>query len=353
MRKDNNLILKWNQALNIDCSVKGVKLCKKHFAPNYILKLQTGRHRLHPKAFPIPITPSGHSSKLVPKKVSIVVAEMVGDEMDGEMTMEVLDEDEIGEIPEEAEVAEEIGSQCHHVTGDDHENGPLHDHDKDSIYENEEFEDNRELREDFSDGTSVKCDSDASVHIVCGLPSLDHLTYLCKKYESLKSNVKDIKARIIMTMMMLKNNLSYEFLGILFRCSAGKVSYTVKETLAVLSEILSPAIFWQEKGNVRLPICFQKFKNIRAIVQCLEVSVEKPSCINCRKRLFSTKKSSHTVKFVIAVAPCGTTAFISDSYGGATESTDIIDSSGFVNKFEEGDAIMADEGLLIGLIGNV
>lgn len=423
VKKDGNLLLKWNQALGIDCSVKGVKICKTHFESKHILQLVTGRHRLHPNAFPLPLPDPcmlrvpRTRGKTVPKakEISEEQTESLEDHSERQ-DADVISKEYVADTTEKAmetkqftlnerleDEGEEICSHSLHVTGDhdvaeslhppadylnqpedphnvpeslhlsddyfnepedlhtpeeylnepeDHPHLPGDNHSLQSrpstisCYANDEFLDNTELNE-----SCVKVDSDNSAKIVCGLPSLDHLAFLCEKYESLMPSAIDSRPRIIITLMMLKQNISYDFLGILFKINTNKISYVVKETLPVLSQILSPAIFWPEKERLRVPLWFRKFRNVRAIVESVEAIVEKPTCINCQKSLFSERKSYHTVKFLVAVSPCGTTTFCSDSFGGATENHNIIDSSGFVQKLEEGDAVMADEGLLLELIG--
>lgn len=52
VRRSTSLLKAWEKALDMDCSIQGVKVCEYHFEEKHILKAQSGRLRLHPKAFP-------------------------------------------------------------------------------------------------------------------------------------------------------------------------------------------------------------------------------------------------------------------------------------------------------------
>lgn len=60
---------------------------------------------------------------------------------------------------------------------------------------------------------------------------------------------------------------------------------------------------WLSKEDIQrsLPLSFQndEFKNVRCIVDCTEINVEKPSGLSKQNVLYSFYKSSHTVKILI------------------------------------------------------
>lgn len=394
VKKNKEQLLEWNRALGIDCSLKGVKLCKKHFDPKHILKLLSGRYRLHPNAFPL-VKPfetedseesdsehrtskAEHSSGM--KRISSFLEDCEESTEEGD----TCDENQENYNEKQCHEEDEINSSLHHVTGDNfiegqtrqetslttsnqnisddlvsvssfhineehnHLPGDFHVQDLENAYDSgrdDEFLGNTSLS-----GIYIKCDSDKSVKIVCGLPFLDSLGFLSEKYELLQPNVTNARSRIIMTMMMLKHNLSIDFLGIIFKINSKEISYIIKETIPVLSQILSPVIFWPEKNQKRILDKFKKFKNLKAIVASAEANGERPNCVNCQKSLLSDKNSSYIVKFLVSVAPCGTITCISDCVGGATDNHNITD---FILKFKKGDAVMAEEKLLLEFIGNI
>ena len=65
-----------------------------------------------------------------------------------------------------------------------------------------------------------------------------------------------------------------------------------------------------------MPKCFDNYKNTRVVLDCTEISVERPKCLRCRLRLYSHYKGCETVKLLIGVAPCVLIIFLSEAFGG-------------------------------------
>ena len=62
---------------------------------------------------------------------------------------------------------------------------------------------------------------------------------------------------------------------------------------------------------------------------------------------WSNYKHNNTFKFLVGIAPTGTIIYISKLYSGSISDVNIVKSSGFLDKVEEGDDIMADRGFNI------
>ena len=60
--------------------------------------------------------------------------------------------------------------------------------------------------------------------------------------------------------------------------------------------------------------------------------------------MYSNYKSSHTVKFLIGIAPSGEIIFISKAYGGRVTDTYLTVNSGILELLEPGDVVLADKG---------
>lgn len=94
-----------------------------------------------------------------------------------------------------------------------------------------------------------------------------------------------------------------------------------------------------------MPKCFEKYRNVFIVLDCTEVPVEKPKCLNCRLRLYSHYKGCETIKWLVGVAPCGAVIYLSEAYGGRASDKAIFNQSGLLNKLEPTrDAIMVDKG---------
>lgn len=92
-----------------------------------------------------------------------------------------------------------------------------------------------------------------------------------------------------------------------------------------------------------MPAAFKKkFPNTTCIVDFSESLLQKPQHLDSRGE-------SHTVKYLVAVAPCGLIMFISAAYGGRCSDKFITRDSGVLDYLMPGDEVMADRGFTIPL----
>lgn len=159
-----------------------------------------------------------------------------------------------------------------------------------------------------------------------------------------------LRERIILTFIKLKHNTSYVVLSFLF----GNISSETCKTfffqmLSVLSQTLRCAIPFLSRHEVKcyIPQCFKDFPDVRIVLDCTEVPVQKSSCLCCRLKTYSHYKSNHTLKFMTGVSPSGLITFTSRMYGSRVSDKALFEQSGLLDKVEPGDAIMVDKGFLI------
>lgn len=120
--------------------------------------------------------------------------------------------------------------------------------------------------------------------------------------------------------------------------------------LHTLAYILQNAIYWPTKEEIlqNMPICFDKFKETFAVMDCTEIPIEKSKCLRCRLLLYSHYKGQETMKFLIVVVPSGLIIYISEPYGGRASDKAILQHYYIVSRLERTrDAVMVDKGFSI------
>jgi len=100
-----------------------------------------------------------------------------------------------------------------------------------------------------------------------------------------------------------------------------------------LAQIFKTLVYWPSRQEISLntPYCFDKFTNVRVILDCTEVSLQRPTCLTCRIKCYSNYKSTYTLKFLIGI-PAGIITYISKPYGGRCSDKAIFEQSNLVEK---------------------
>jgi hypothetical protein len=96
------------------------------------------------------------------------------------------------------------------------------------------------------------------------------------------------------------------------------------------------------------PQCFKdKYKGTTVIIDATEIYIEKPSNPEAQQLTFSSYKNSNTLKALVGITPSGSVCFVSELYGGSISDKDITLKSGFIEKLQRDDEVMADRGFNI------
>lgn len=159
----------------------------------------------------------------------------------------------------------------------------------------------------------------------------------------------DLREMILMTFIKLKQNLSYAMLAVLFKCSNDTCKDIIFDMIDTLYLCLKPAIYWPAKDNIlrNMPECFKDFENVRVVIDCTEIRIQRPSKLCCQLQTYSYYKSTYTVKFMTGVTPAGLISVVSKPYGGRVSDNMIFEQSELLKKMDKNDAILADRGFTI------
>lgn len=197
--------------------------------------------------------------------------------------------------------------------------------------------------------------SDERLFSFTGVHSLDLLDGLVDCVSDLdmepatNKKILPLRDRIILTMVKIKLNLSFEALGVLFGICRQTSSNYFKSTCPMLGRVLRVMIPWPDHEFIRsnLPLSFDKFRDTFIILDCAETNVEKCKCLKCRILTWSQYKKNHTVKFNVGIAPSGLVTEISPAFGGRASDKRIVNESGILDKLIYNDAVMVDKGYAI------
>ncbi|XP_074632715.1 uncharacterized protein LOC141891627 [Acropora palmata] len=141
---------------------------------------------------------------------------------------------------------------------------------------------------------------------------------------------------------LLENDLAHQF-----KVCRSTVSKVVNAWIPFLRREFEPliAIPQREVLQYYMPDSFKKLlPNVTVIVDCTEFEMERPSALDSQSACYSSYKSRTTMKSMLGITPSGILCFVSDLFPGSTSDKEITVLSGFLEKLNHGDQVMADKG---------
>lgn len=194
----------------------------------------------------------------------------------------------------------------------------------------------------------------AKLITMTGIPSFEILDKIIEifsnKYPDIRTHQLSVRERIILVFLKLKHELSFAVLSVFFKnVSLSTCRSIFITTVPLLGNIFSNLIYWPSREEIaaNIPYCFENFSNVRVVLDCTEVPIQKPKCLTCRIKLYSNYKSNFTLKFLIGVSPAGLITFVSEPYGGRASDNVIFEKSNLISILDKSDAIMVDRGFKV------
>lgn len=156
-----------------------------------------------------------------------------------------------------------------------------------------------------------------------------------------------------------------EFFLLLCRCKVGLLEEDLASRFRISQSLVSKIlttwikfVFFRFKElnifpdrdiiELHKPQCFKdKYKGTTVIIDATEIYIEKPSNPEAQQLTFSSYKNSNTLKALIGITPSGSVCFVSQLYGGSISDKEITLKSGFIDKLQRDDEVMADRGFNI------
>nr|CAH7737578.1 unnamed protein product [Callosobruchus chinensis] len=152
----------------------------------------------------------------------------------------------------------------------------------------------------------------------------------------------DIRS-IYLTLQKICLDTTFAELGNDFGVSESAASRIFSKSVGAISQVVGGLVSWVSPAKVkaRLPIPFSK---VCAIIDCLEIEIQKPEDPIKQALTWSDYKKTHTMKYLVSSTPDGVINFISKGFGGRTSDTEICKESGYLDKLKPNMHIMADRG---------
>ncbi|XP_062614463.1 uncharacterized protein LOC134276200 isoform X1 [Saccostrea cucullata] len=177
-------------------------------------------------------------------------------------------------------------------------------------------------------------------------PAVNELNYKC--------NLLDPKDQLFLILMKLRQAKEDIELSLFFGISESTVSKLVVTWINFLYYQLKELedSFWVSMDVIKqhMPADFsKKFPNTRIILDATEQPIQKPSVLESQSATWSCYKHKNTLKTMVGITPNGAVSFVSSSYGGSTSDRQIIERSSLLDpeKFQSGNSIMADRGIMV------
>ncbi|XP_042143928.1 uncharacterized protein LOC121834245 [Ixodes scapularis] len=191
--------------------------------------------------------------------------------------------------------------------------------------------------------------TDGEVKAFTGVESIQLLQRISKnvqRFDTMNTELS-VHERVMLVLVRLKTFLSFKCIGTLFRVSEATVHRYFYGTLPTLAAVLKSAIYWPTKGEIEknIPHCFRDYCEVRVVLDCTEVEIEKSHCLACRLFTYSYYKGRHTVKFLIGVSPAGLITFVSQGFGGRASDKACVERSLVLSRLQPfRDDVMVDKG---------
>ena len=150
---------------------------------------------------------------------------------------------------------------------------------------------------------------------------------------------------LFLTLVKLRLNLMHN--DVIFEFT---VSHIFHRWLDVLHDKLQFLLVWPLQDTIRenMPLIFkQLYPRCRCIIDCSEIFIETPSCFRARAQTYSNCKKHNTVKFLIAITPCGTISFLSDCWSSRVSDKVLTQESAILDLLEPEDKFLLPMASLI------
>lgn len=151
------------------------------------------------------------------------------------------------------------------------------------------------------------------------------------------------ESEIILTLVYLRHNITFQLLGIMFQVSESTANDVFKYWLKILEEVLPASLLEQvKKFDTEIEDFAQHLTQHELIVDSEEQSINRPKNYEKQKTYYSGKKKNHTLKNQLIVLPLGKD-IVDVEIGFPGPKSDITICRGTLNKFHPEQSFLGDK----------
>ncbi|XP_077491950.1 uncharacterized protein LOC144102595 [Amblyomma americanum] len=200
---------------------------------------------------------------------------------------------------------------------------------------------------------SANCITEQCVSVYTGLPSKALFLFFVSLFKNVALYIPNrctVADAVLVVLMKLRLALLNIDISHRFGLSETTVARIMVKNIPIITSELKRFIIWPSREDAcrTMPMMVRrKYPTCMAIIDCTEVRIQKPLGYSARSKTYSHYKSSNTIKFMVSITPCGAISFVTKCWGRRASDKEIILKSGFLDKLQEGDIVLADRGFLI------
>ncbi|XP_046843369.1 uncharacterized protein LOC124437435 [Xenia sp. Carnegie-2017] len=156
--------------------------------------------------------------------------------------------------------------------------------------------------------------------------------------------------QFIFTLVRIKRFPSLKMLCDLFGMSetvGSSIFLTWVKFLEKELKLFIPFTTLKDMEGITRPKVYESNPCLRAIIDCTEFYIQKPSLPSSQCRTHSNYKGRNTFKLFISMSPLLHINYISTLFSGCISDKEIIKRCGFLEELAAGDEVMADKGFNI------
>lgn len=194
--------------------------------------------------------------------------------------------------------------------------------------------------------------SDNKTTFYTGIPSKALFMWVLSFCSSVLPSSRVLSQKGVLLCLLVKLRLNLHLDDIAFRLNISKttVSDVFNQGLPALAKKLNFLVQWPDKDSLikNMPVIFKNtYPHCISIIDCFEVFINRPGHLTARAQTWSNYKHHNTIKFLVSITPTGAISYVSHAFGGRTSDKVITQRSGYLDKLEHGDQVLADRGFLI------